>query len=104
MTDEELTANALSDPDNPPLTEEDIRLMRPVLNVAAIRKRLRMTQTAFSDRFGIPVSTLRDWEHGRRFPDPAVRAYLTVIAHDPDGVMRALGTASKAHMLEGANP
>jgi putative transcriptional regulator len=39
---------------------------------------------------------LRDWEQGRTEPDRPARAYLTVIAHDPEGVRRALqGTGSR---------
>lgn len=33
MTDEELTANALADPNNPPLTEEEFQDMRPAREV-----------------------------------------------------------------------
>jgi hypothetical protein len=33
---------------------------------------------------------LRDWEQGRTEPDQPARAYLTVIARDPEGVLRAL--------------
>jgi hypothetical protein len=29
MTEEEIEANALSDPDNPPMTEEELARMRP---------------------------------------------------------------------------
>jgi putative transcriptional regulator len=38
--------------------------------------------------------TLRDWEQGRAEPDQATRAYLTVIARDPEGVQRALQSPS----------
>ena len=62
-----------------------------------------MTQAAFADRFGIPLSTLRDWEHGRRFPDVVARSYLTVVAYDPDAGMRALGTAPDKALLQGAS-
>ena len=41
-------------------------------------------------RYHIPVATLRDWEQGRCAPDQPVRAYLTFIAHDPEGVARTL--------------
>jgi putative transcriptional regulator len=40
------------------------------------------------------VSTLRDWEQGRFEPDAAARAYLTVIAREPDIVRRALERTS----------
>jgi putative transcriptional regulator len=33
---------------------------------------------------------LRDWEQERCQPDQTARAYLTVIANDPEGVLRAL--------------
>ena len=33
----------------------------------------------------------RDWEQGRCEPDQPARAYLTVIARDPEAVQRALG-------------
>ena len=42
-------------------------------------------------RIRIPLGTLRDWEQGRTEPDQPARAYLTVIAHDPDGVRRREG-------------
>ena len=41
-------------------------------------------------RYHIPLGTLRDWEQGRATPDQPTQAYLTVIAHDPEGVRRAL--------------
>jgi putative transcriptional regulator len=34
--------------------------------------------------------TLRDWEQGRSQPDQPVRAYLAVIARDPEHVRKAL--------------
>jgi putative transcriptional regulator len=50
-----------------------------------------LTQEEFAVRYHIPLGTLRDWEQGRCEPDQPARAYLTVIAHDPEGVKRALG-------------
>ena len=41
-------------------------------------------------RFHIPIGTLRDWEQGRKDPDAAARAYLNLIARDPDTVAHAL--------------
>ncbi len=35
MTEEEIEANALSDPDNPPLTDEELARMRPVRRALA---------------------------------------------------------------------
>jgi putative transcriptional regulator len=49
-----------------------------------------MTQEEFAAAYQIPVGTLRDWEQGRTEPDQANRAYLKVIAVDPQFVRRAL--------------
>ena len=38
----------------------------------------------------ITEAALRDWEQGRCEPDQLARAYLTVIAYDPEGVWKAL--------------
>lgn len=40
MTEEEIDANALADPDNPPLTAAELNRMRPVPNPKRIRERL----------------------------------------------------------------
>lgn len=92
MTDEELTANALSDPDNPPLGEGEFASLPPAVNVAAIRMSLGLSQTEFAAMFRLPLEALDDWEQGRSAPDATQAAYLTVIARDPDAVRRALLT------------
>lgn len=61
-----------------------------VPDVRAIRKTLKLTQTAFAEKFQIPVTTLREWEYGRRAPDMAAAAYLRVIAKIPKAVSKAL--------------
>lgn len=63
-------------------------------DVRALRKRLHMTQAAFSAKFGFSLSRVRDWEQGRSSPDPAVRAFLIVIEREPEAVSRALETAA----------
>jgi putative transcriptional regulator len=90
MTEEEIEANALADPDNPPLTPEELARMRVVPHPRRIRERLKLTQEAFSERFEIPLGTLRDWEQGVSYPDKAARTLLRVIEQDPEGVARAL--------------
>jgi putative transcriptional regulator len=90
MTDEEAEANALSDPDNPPMTEEQIRSAPRMPRVKVIRRALGLTQEEFSARYRISLGTLRDWEQGRSEPDQPARAYLKVIASDPEGTAKAL--------------
>jgi putative transcriptional regulator len=86
MTDEEVMAAALADPD------AQLRTTRRVPRTKTLRRALHLTQEEFATRYRIPLGTLRDWEQGRCEPDQPARAYLTVIAHDPEGVQRALET------------
>lgn len=58
--------------------------------LAALRKKLMLTQEEFAARFHLPLGTVRDWEQGAHWPDKAVQVLLTVIANDPDAVTRAL--------------
>ena len=61
--------------------------------VKVMRRALHLTQEEFAARFRIPLGTLRDWEQGKTEPDQAARAYLTVIARNPEAVTEALNTA-----------
>jgi putative transcriptional regulator len=90
MSDAEAHQNALADPDNPPLTDEQLARMRRVPNPREIRERLGLTQREFSRQFEIALGTLRDWEQGTRRPDSAAKAYLRVIEKNPDAVRQAL--------------
>jgi putative transcriptional regulator len=51
-----------------------------------------LTKEEFAARYHIPLplGTLRDWEQGRSEPDQPARAYLAVIARDPEWLRRAL--------------
>ena len=89
MTDEEVVAAALSDPDAQPLTPEQLSKMRRVSRVKVLRQRLGMTQMQFAEAFHLPITTLRDWEQHRSTPDAPARALLLAIERDPE-VMRRL--------------
>ena len=60
------------------------------LDVRGLRRRLRLSQGHFADRFGLSVDAIRHWESGRRQPEAAARALLIVIAADPEFVRRSL--------------
>ncbi|HEY4357323.1 MAG TPA: hypothetical protein VGN16_16350 [Acidobacteriaceae bacterium] len=64
------------------------------IDVKRIRTRLHMTQARFSDAFGFSLDAIKHWEGGRRTPEVSARAYLTVIAKNPEAVMHALGANS----------
>jgi putative transcriptional regulator len=90
MTDEDVHAAALSDPDAQPLTDTDIKHMKTTPRVKIIRRVLKLSQEEFAAKFHIPLGTLRDWEQSRAEPDAAARAYLIVIARNPQAVSEAL--------------
>lgn len=92
MTAAEIEDAAARDHENPPLTDARPGQLRPVPRVKTLRRALALTQEEFAARYQIPLGTLRDWEQGRSEPDQPAKAYLTVIARDPEGVERALHT------------
>jgi len=58
--------------------------------IRVIRARVGMTQREFSDRIGISVDTLRNWEQGRRYPTGTARALLRIIDKAPEVAVAAL--------------
>ena len=90
MTDEEVEAAALSDPDAQPLTDEQLaRAFRPG-GLVALRQRLGLDQAEFARRFRVDIDTLKNWEQGMDVPDDVARVYLRVIERNPDAVAAAL--------------
>jgi putative transcriptional regulator len=91
MTDEEIEANALSDPEFPPLTDEEFERMRPIPNPARIRRKLEMTQLEFAEAFEIPLATLQKWESDWVLTlDSTVMTLLRAIEQDPEAIKAAL--------------
>jgi putative transcriptional regulator len=60
------------------------------IDVRAIRKKISLSQGEFAKLFGLSKRTLEHWEHGRRVPSGPARAFLTVIAREPEALRRAL--------------
>ena len=99
LTDEEIHAAALSDPDAQPIplgTDEELAKLGliHIPNVKMLRESLGLTQEAFAAVYRIPVGTLRDWEQARKRPDAPARAFLTVIARNPEAVAQLLKEAA----------
>lgn len=93
LSEEEIIANALSDPDNPPMTEEQLNRMRRIPHPAKIRAKLGISREEFATRFGIPLNMLRDWEERPGWLNTAEMSYLYVIEQDPEGVAKALANS-----------
>ncbi|HEX8166720.1 MAG TPA: helix-turn-helix domain-containing protein [Beijerinckiaceae bacterium] len=90
MTDEEITRAAESDPDNPPLTEEEMARGLFARDVRIAREKTGLSQERFAARLGLPLSMLRDWEEGRFNPDPAARALVRIVLKDPERILALL--------------
>jgi putative transcriptional regulator len=59
-------------------------------DVKAIRESLGKSQSEFALMIGVSVSTLQNWEQGRRQPEGPARALLKVAAENPKAVEKAL--------------
>lgn len=55
-------------------------------NAKTIRENLGLSQTEFAQTYKIPLSTLKNWEQGRRSPDATASAYLWTIERLPKEV------------------
>jgi putative transcriptional regulator len=90
MTAGAIEKAAVADRDAQPLKPADLKRMKRTPRTKIIRRALELTQEEFALRYHIPLGTLRDWEQGRAEPDQPTRAYLTLIARDPDRVNSTL--------------
>ncbi len=60
------------------------------VDVRATRHLTGLSQAKFAELLGIELSTLRNWEQGRRQPTGPARALLRAIQNEPVAVIRAL--------------
>lgn len=90
MTDDEVMAAALKDPDSQPLTDAQLARMRRLSIAQYVRERLGMSREAFAATYAIPLETLRAWERHEAEPTPAETAFLKAIGAAPDAVREAL--------------
>ena len=90
MSEEEIVAAALADPDCPPATDEQLERAVAGRRVRLLRTRLGLSQDVFAHRYGLPLDLVRTWEAGRTKPDAAAMALLRVIEREPEAAARAL--------------
>lgn len=62
----------------------------PRVDVGAIRRRLKMTQSEFSAAFGLSLDSVKNWEQGHRSPEGPAKVLLAVIAKNPRAVQEAI--------------
>jgi putative transcriptional regulator len=64
-------------------------------DVRSIREKLQKSQSEFAQMIGVTVSTLQNWEQGRREPQGPARALLVVASKAPEVVAKALASAAR---------
>lgn len=62
----------------------------PAVDVAAIRARTGLSQSAFARSIGVAKGTLLNWEHGRRRPTGPAQVLLALIDKKPSLVAELL--------------
>ena len=56
-------------------------------NAKDIRSKFNLTQNEFANLLNISVSTLRNWEQGRRRPEGSARVLLNIANSNPEVLM-----------------
>ena len=64
-------------------------------DVRKIREKLHKSQSEFAQMIGVSLSTLQNWEQGRRQPEGPARALLVVASKAPEVVAKALADAAR---------
>ena len=59
-------------------------------DIRSIRRDLAVSQGQFARMIGVSVTTLQNWEQGRRQPHGPARAPLKVASRNPRAVLEAL--------------
>ncbi|SRR5258706_15437085 len=64
-------------------------------DIRSIREKLQKSQSEFAQMIGVTISTLQNWEQGRREPQGPARALLVVASKAPEVVAKALASAAR---------
>ncbi len=59
------------------------------MDIREVRKKLNLSQSEFALMIGVSLSTLQNWEQGRRRPEGPAQALLKVAASNPKAVIDA---------------
>jgi putative transcriptional regulator len=96
MTEEQIMAAALADPDAQPYPEGvPLRNAWRGPHPRFLRIKLGLSPEEFAARYHIPLDQLLQWEIQKPHPDKMAQAYLRTIAADPEGVACAVAGKQK---------
>ena len=66
------------------------------VDLGELRRSLDISQSELCRRYGFALPSVRNWEQRLSRPDAAARAYLAVIARDPERVAQLYAAAAAA--------
>ena len=81
-TEAEIAAHAAAD--EAQARQDSARFIRRV------RRRLGLSQAAFSERINVPLETVRHWEEGKQSPTGAAKALVQILDRAPELALAAL--------------
>jgi len=55
-----------------------------------IRQRLGLSQEQLAERIHVSVTSIRNWEQGKRYPTGAARALYRILDRQPEAALKAL--------------
>ena len=103
LSDDEALALMAADPDaTPSLTTDPPQQCFRSPFVRGLRRKLKLSQQAFGETYGIPVSVIRDWEIHRSKPSATAMQYLKVIQADPAGTAKTCAAIAGAKLPQAA--
>ena len=70
-------------------------------NIKQIRSNFDLSQSQFAAMLGISISTLRNWEQGRRTPNGPAKVLLQVAARHPDSILDVVRPMKKGEPVPG---
>lgn len=62
------------------------------LMIKDLRRKTKLSQAKFAALLRVELSTLQNWEQGRRVPTGPAKALLYAIRKDPEHVLKALAS------------
>ena len=70
---------------------DDLKARRTAAAFAhRVRRQTGLSQSAFAERIGVPIDTIRNWEQGKRLPAGPAKALLKIIHRAPEAALAAL--------------
>ena len=102
MSEADVVQAAAGDPDNPELSDGQLRRMRTAREVRRVRESTGLSQPQFAARYRIGLGRLRDFEQARSEPDLLLRVIYRLILEDPGRAERLIAQVERDGLVGAA--